>query len=320
MENFYVDDGITSVPTSAQAISLLRRTRQALFTTGIRLHKISSNHRKVLDAFPPDDIAHDLKGLDFGSDDLPLQRSLGLCWDLELDAFTFKVAEKSKPYTRHGVLSTVNSLYDPLGFLAPVSIQGKILMRDMVQGTKDWDEPLREEFRDMWEQWERSLQNIGHMRTPRKLPSDTTSELHIYCDASEKAISAVAHISIVDKDFIAQIGFVLGKSKVAPKHGHTIPRLELCAAILAVEIAQTVTDELSLPPELVTFHTDSKVVLGYITNQTSRFYIYVGNQVSRILKFSTPEQWIYVTSETNPADLGTRYIPAALMEECLEST
>ena len=106
VDNFYVDDGITSVPISAQTIRLLRRTQQILSTTGIRLHKISSNHRNVLDTFPPDDIAHDLKGLDFGSDDLPLQRSLGLCWDLEVDAFTFKVAEKSKPYTRRGVLST----------------------------------------------------------------------------------------------------------------------------------------------------------------------------------------------------------------------
>jgi hypothetical protein len=124
----------------------------------------------------------------------------------------------------------------------------------------------------------------------------------------------VAYLRTVDQMGEAHIGFVFGKSKVAPKHGHTIPRLELCAAVLAVEIAETLTDELCFPQEHVLFHTDSKVVLGYVTNQTRRFYIYVANRVSRILKFSKPEQWSYVPTEENPADLGTRYTPPALLE------
>jgi hypothetical protein len=41
------------------------------------------------------------------------QRSLGLLWDSELDEFTFSVSTDVKPYTRRGVLSTINSLYDP---------------------------------------------------------------------------------------------------------------------------------------------------------------------------------------------------------------
>ncbi|XP_038845403.1 uncharacterized protein LOC120044802 [Salvelinus namaycush] len=51
------------------------------------------------------------------------KRSLGLNWDLRTDTFTFKVAKDEKPFTRRGVLSTLNSLYDPLGFVAPVTIQ-----------------------------------------------------------------------------------------------------------------------------------------------------------------------------------------------------
>jgi hypothetical protein len=135
--NFYVDDGITSVSTPKEAVSLLSRTQKALSTANIRLHKISSNCQEVLNAFPPDDLAHDLKDLELGSDELPIQRSLGLCWDLQLDSFTFKVSQNSKAYTRRGVLSTINSLYDPLGFLSPVTIRGRILLRDMVQGTTD---------------------------------------------------------------------------------------------------------------------------------------------------------------------------------------
>jgi hypothetical protein len=60
----------------------------------------------------------------------------------------------------------------------------------------------------------------------------------VYAGASEKAIAAVAYLRTLDKDGNPDLGFVLGKAKVAPTNGHTIPRLELCAAVLAVGIAQ----------------------------------------------------------------------------------
>ncbi|XP_048748014.2 uncharacterized protein LOC125660224 [Ostrea edulis] len=47
------------------------------------------------------------------------------------------------------------------------------------------------------------------------------------------------------------------------------------------------------------------VVLGYISNQTRRFYKYVTNRVERILRTSNCSQWNYVKSTKNPADLGT---------------
>lgn len=62
-----------------------------LAESNLRLHKVASNSSQVMEAFPVDDRAKDLKDLDLGVDPLPLQRSLGL------------------PYMRRGVLSTVNS-------------------------------------------------------------------------------------------------------------------------------------------------------------------------------------------------------------------
>lgn len=74
----------------------------------------------------------------------------------------------------------------------------------------------------------------------------------------------------------------MGKAKVAPKHGHTIPRLELCAAVLGVEIYETILDEFEL--RKVTFFTDSKVVLGYINNETnSTFMSGIVSTVSDVL-------------------------------------
>ncbi|XP_052089785.1 uncharacterized protein LOC127726448 [Mytilus californianus] len=169
--DFYVDDGLTSCATPEGVIDLVQRTKKTLYENGrLRLHKVASNSRLVLEAFHSDDLAKNLKDLDLGSADLPMQRSLGLSWDTELDEFTFSVSSDIKPFTRRGVLSTINSLYDPIGFAAPVIIRGKLLMRQMLSSssTIDWDDPLPELLNQQWESWVHSLSELENLRISRK--------------------------------------------------------------------------------------------------------------------------------------------------------
>lgn len=93
-------------------------------------------------AFAPEDLAKDLKDINLGADPLPLQWSLGLMWNLESDSFGFQVSLKEKPFTKRGILSTVQSLYDPLGFVSPITVQGKALVRELSSKEYDWDNPL----------------------------------------------------------------------------------------------------------------------------------------------------------------------------------
>ena len=314
MRNFYVDDGLVSLPTSAEAIDLMKRTKKALEVEGnIRLHKISSNSSEVISAFNADDLSKDLKCLNIGEDDLPQQSSLGLVWDLNRDKFVFKITPDNKPFTHRGVLSTLNSLFDPMGFIAPVVIHGKILLREIMNtnGGFTWDEPLPPECQSKWKNWKDSLSLLEDLEIPRMyVPASLTSvdyaAIHIYSDASEKAISAVAYVKTVDKKGSSHVGFIMGKSKVAPSRGHTIPRLELCAAVLATEVAEVILDNFDITCSSVTYYTDSKVVLGYINNTRRRFYTYVSNRVERIHRVSKPAQWKYVPTFLNPADQGTR--------------
>ena len=309
-KDFYVDDGLTSCPSVGQAKDLVKRSQQSLAAKGIRLHKLTSNVAEVMQGFPEEDLAVDLSRLDFGLENLPTRRSLGLEWDLQQDCFLFSRQLQDKPVTKRGILSTINSVFDPIGFLGPVIIEGRWILRDVVSSGLSWDEPVSAEMQLRWHTWVSSLDHLPSVTVPRSLFKVSLSEvddleLHVFCDASQKAIAAVAYV-VGNIDGTTTPSFVLGKVKVAPSKGHTIPRLELCAAVLATEIYTLVEENLCVDFKQVKFYTDSKVVLGYINNQSRRFYTYISNRVQKIRHVSSPQQWRYVPTTQNPADVGTR--------------
>ncbi len=313
--NFYVDDGLISVSSAAEAISLLKNTKNLLAESNIKLHKISSNNHQVMEAFPTSDRGNDLKDLDLSVDPLPLQRSLGVSWCLKTDCFMFQVSSDVRPFTRRGILSTVNSLYDPLGFVAPVTMQGKALVRELSSDQFDWDTPLPPDKEAQWKAWTDSLTDLREVQirrpyVPVSMSHASKNEVIIFSDASTVAIAAVAYLRVVTRDGQCHVGFIMAKSKLAPYPAHTVPRLELCAAVLAVELAELITKELDLELNAVKFYTDSKIVLGYIQNTSQRFYVYVANRVAQIRSSTKPEQWYHVGSGLNPADIGTRFMPA----------
>lgn len=78
--NFYVDDGLASLPTAKQAIDLVTTAQTMLATANLRLHKVVSNSVEVIEAFPTEDRGKDVRDLDLRRDNLPAQRSLGVYW------------------------------------------------------------------------------------------------------------------------------------------------------------------------------------------------------------------------------------------------
>lgn len=312
--HFYVDDRLISLPT--KAIDLLKRTQASLAESNLKLHKIAFNSVEVMQAFPSEDRAAGLRDLGLDKEALPVQRSLGLCWDIDSDTFTFRVVVSDKPFTRRGVLSTVNSLFDPLGFVAPMTIRGRALLRELSTEVCYWDADLPVEKLNKWETWKKSLQDLSCLHISRSyiqqsLSSATYTELCLFSDASNWAIGAVAFLRVITPDGQCRVGFVLGKAKLAPQPEPTIPCLELCGAVLATEMAELILEELDHKPNAVKFFCDSKVVLGYIHNDTKRFFVYVHNRVHRIRQSTSPQQWHYVPTDQNPADLATRSVPAS---------
>ena len=59
-------------------------------------------------------------------------------WFVEDDAFKITVTVKEKQFTKREMLSILNSIFDPLGFIAPVMIQPRLWLREV--NKMDWDE------------------------------------------------------------------------------------------------------------------------------------------------------------------------------------
>ena len=314
-KHFYVDDGLISLESIDEAIELVKEA-QALCTKGkLRLHKFLSNKREVLESVSVTERAAEVKNVDLNHDDLPVQSVLGIRWNVESDAFSFRVTLDGKPATRRGILSIVASVYDPLGFLAPFILLGKRVLQEMCQRGISWDEPLPSELKPRWESWLNDLRNLGKIQIPRCFTPENFGkilkvELHHFSDASTQGYGQCSYLRLVSEDKV-HCTLIMGKARVAPTKIVTIPRLELTAAVISAAVSNMLKEELELKVDREYFWTDSQVVLGYISNEARRFHVFVANRVQRIRETTNPEQWYYVDTEENPADHASRGLNVA---------
>jgi len=144
LRNFYVDDCLKSVENEEQAGCLVKELTELLSRGGFRLAKWVSSSKAVLASIPESERSAGLRKIDLSLDKecLPTEGALGLLWDAEDDSFAFRVSQKQAPWTKRGLLSTVCSVYDPLGFLNPFILKGKKLMQDVTRKKLGWDEAL----------------------------------------------------------------------------------------------------------------------------------------------------------------------------------
>ena len=314
--SFYVDDGLASVDTPEQAIEILGKAREVLSSFNIRLHKLMSNSPQVLACFPATEIARE-------NNPLPMepngqQAALGISWNSTEDVLEIKSELFSRPFTQRGILSVTNSLYDPIGMICPVTLTGRLLQREVLTPQKNhndlssygWDDELPSCYKPQWETWLSSLKDIHMLHLPHSLLpgnfSPEKQELHVFSDASNLAIGYVAYLKSFSADGRSCMRFVTALSRVTPRSANTIPRLELCAAVEASTCVSNLMRELKHKPSSVFMYTDSQIVLGYLRNQQRCFSKSVERRVEMILTSTRLEDWHFISTSDNPADIATR--------------
>lgn len=314
-KDFYVDDGLISLPSVEQAVKLMKDTQTICAKNNLRLHKFASNKKEVLAALHVNDLAKDLKDLDLRHDTMPIQRSLGTYWCIESDTFGFRIELRDKPLTRRGILSTVSSVYDPLGAVSPVILVGKQILQALCRQNADWDDPVPEDVLPQWEKWRVNLSKLEKLNFPRCLKPPgfgppVQCEIHSFSDASDTGIGQVSYLKVTNERKEVHVSFLMAKSRVAPLKPISIPRLELTAAVISANVSSMLRNELNYGNLQCVYHTDSEIVLGYIKNEARRFHVYVGNRVQHIRDRSNPEDWHHVQGKDNPADIASRGLHA----------
>lgn len=167
-----------------------------------------------------------------------------------------------------------------------------------------------------WLTWVKGLNQLTDFRVDRTIkPANyghiLTAQLHHFSDASEIGYGTVSCLRLTNVKGHVHCAFMVGKSRVAPLKQITMPRMELTAAVMAVNMDKVLRKELQLKLQDSTFWTDSTTVLRYIDNCTLRFKTFVANQISMIRDSTRPEQWRYINTKTNPADCASRGLSAA---------
>ena len=165
------------------------------------------------------------------------------------DTFLIKITVKDRPPTRRGILSTVSSVYEPLGFIAPFVLPAKILLQDLCRKGLGWDDKIPEEDLKRWENWLEKRLTLEQFCVKRcfKLSNFGTvvsCQVHHFSDASQVPYRAVSYLRLVNSNREVQCSFIVGKSRLSPLKPVTIPLMELSASVLSTRLDRIIRQEL----------------------------------------------------------------------------
>ena len=201
---------------------------------------------------------------------------MGLRWHPAIDMFTFRVQlEKYKTQpTKRLIMSDIAKIYDPIGWLQPVIIRGKILIQKLWLVKAGWDDTLPDSIIEEWKEFREGLSDLERLEVPRWLQTkhDCKYEIHGFCDASSAAYAAAVYLRVISDDGSVKVNLVTSKSKVAPLKVLSIPRLELCGAELLAKLVTVVKDAFGWSSKDVTtyYWTDSTIVLAWLSSHPAR--------------------------------------------------
>ena len=161
----------------------------------------------------------------------PMVKVLGLNWNTKPDTLSLSLAKlikqtnSTEKVSKRSGLSLSSKLYDPLGFVEPVTVKAKIMMQELWKHNLKWDKELPESFKEDWVKWLKELQNLTPLEIHRQHFNNVGSEvqLHVFCDSSQLAYGAVAYLRGTTPKRGTKCTFVMSKSKVVPIKPQTMP-------------------------------------------------------------------------------------------------
>ncbi|XP_046801121.1 uncharacterized protein LOC124418533 [Lucilia cuprina] len=299
LEDFYVDDVLTGASSEQQLKQYRDELVDLLQQAGFQLSKWVSNSDTLKQT------NHNTPSFLKDNDSTKV---LGIHWYSDEDRIRYKICLGDPQHvSKRTILSDVARIFDPLGLVSPVVIKFKILFQELWLMNLGWDDPLPPDIADVWMKYREDLRNLNRLRLPRFVPNmNTDITLHGFSEASLKAYSAVIYCLVKDKHGNIKLSLIASKTRVSPLKQISLPRLELCGALLLTRLMKSVI--LSLPHTNIQLRAwcDSTVVLSWLSVQPITLKTFVGNRTAEILETLPRSAWGHVCSKENPADCASR--------------
>ncbi|XP_062703648.1 uncharacterized protein LOC134286094 [Aedes albopictus] len=319
-EDCYVDDVLSGAKTIQEAIECRQQLQTLLARGGFPVHKWCANDEAILQDVPEAEREKLVLLDDLSANEV--MKTLGLTWNPRSDEFLFCQSPSSEEsaVTKRQLFSEIAKMFDPLGLLAPITVLAKRLMQQTWAAKIGWDESLSDDILRDWLQLRNSLASVRDIEIPRPVtgPAYESLELHGFADASGIAYGACLHVRSILPNDCCVVRLLCSKSKIAPLQELTIPRKELCAAVLLSRLVKKVQSTLHVQFSSVCLWSDSQIVLSWLQKAPAKLQPFVQNRVVEISRECGLYKWCYVRSKDNPADVISRgQLPRSLKENSL---
>ncbi len=312
-----VDDNLDSRHTVKEAQETLDQLREMLALMDMNIKKVTSNSEQLLKNVPANEISPSIPIATFCTAGLPHQKvvkALGVIYLAKDDAFSFALQppDQSQAWTKRLILRYQARLYDPHGLILPITIAARMILQEAWRTALEWDDVLTLDLRKKWQEWLDQLPLLPLLRIPRCLHAPhrghpQQQKLHIFADASAAGYAAVAYVVTEYGDGEPpHATLALSKGRVAPLRQVSIPRLELLAAELAIDLAYTINAASAIHIKDTHFWTDSTNVLCWLKNDSRVLNSFVGTRVAKIQHHTIIKNWSWIPGNQNPADLPSR--------------
>ncbi|XP_037930221.1 uncharacterized protein LOC119664950 [Teleopsis dalmanni] len=308
--DLYVDDLLTGADTVEELCIKVSQVNKIAASAGLQLAKWTSNHKNWVNSSDEYQIL-------LNEDDIT--KTLGLAWRPSDDVFCFQYKQQeSKAATKRTILSVVARIFDLLGLLSPIVIRCKILIQELWIHQLGWDDPLPPLLNQSWIQIQSDLEYLNHIEVPRYVLTSSAcySQVHGFADASQRAFGCCIYIRSKHNGFYKS-SLLISKSKVAPIKAVSLPRLELCAAVLLCKTWNKIKPKVLPFINEIFFWTDSKIVLHWMKMHSSTLNCFVANRVSELQDYSRGIRWSHVPSKQNPADIVSRGCRASELKDSI---
>lgn len=302
-EDFYVDDLLTGANTIKDAIHIKSQLQETLGKVHFNLRKWTSNSQEITNMENGELVEHLI------SDDGAC-KTLGLLWNSRQDIlyFTTTVLPTNNRVTKRIILSSISKTFDPLGLVGPCIIKAKLIMQKLWKLNLSWDESVPNDIHTEWLKFQNTFVCINKFNIPRQVVSPTAREIQIhgYSDASEQAYGACVYARSTHSNGTHVVKLICAKSKVAPLKSISLPKLELCGALLLSRLVSSVVKALDMNVQHITYWCDSQITLAWIGGEPYKWKTFISNRVAEIQQLSSIDQWRHVAGKENPADIISR--------------